>query len=216
MGLWWKLDLLEMPNTRGSVYRFPCECGGCYMCETGRLMEVCTKEHKYNMIQRLLKTSKWAQHAYEDGHQLCWTEAKVLEIEPNSTYRKNKESAHISLVVHSISQPSLYVPPIIGEEFSKFQTPPAEDYSGMFELWVLWDESMPVIMHVPLFNNCRYCFICCKVLIGHHHYHYHCHRQQLSFDLFWSLSLTNWSFHPFGCRPLYSSLRMILKQVPSN
>jgi hypothetical protein len=34
-------------------------------------------------------------------------EAKVLQIEPNATYSKYKESAHTSLAAHLISQPSL-------------------------------------------------------------------------------------------------------------
>jgi hypothetical protein len=39
-------------------------------------------------------------------------EAKVLWIEPNTTYRKYKESAHMSLQDHPISQPSLDISPI--------------------------------------------------------------------------------------------------------
>jgi hypothetical protein len=44
-----------------------------------------------------------AQHAYEEGHEICWKEAKVLHVEPNTTCRKHKESAHMSLVAHPIS-----------------------------------------------------------------------------------------------------------------
>jgi hypothetical protein len=33
-------------------------------------------------------------------------------IEPNTTYRKYKESAHMSLVAHPINQPSLVISPI--------------------------------------------------------------------------------------------------------
>jgi hypothetical protein len=28
-----------------------------------------------------------AQHAYGEGHKIWWKEAKVLQIEPNATYR---------------------------------------------------------------------------------------------------------------------------------
>jgi hypothetical protein len=59
-----------------------------YIGETGRLLEVCIKEHKYNLTQGLLEKSKLAQHAHEEGHKICWNEAKVLHIEPNTTYRK--------------------------------------------------------------------------------------------------------------------------------
>jgi hypothetical protein len=74
-------------------------------------LEVCIKEHKCNLTQGLLEKSKLAQHAYE-GHRICWNEVEVLQIEPNITYRKYKESAHISLLDHLISQPSLDISPI--------------------------------------------------------------------------------------------------------
>jgi hypothetical protein len=48
----------------------------------------------------------------EEGHKTCWKEAEVLQIEPNTTHRKYKESAHMSLVDHPISQPSLDISPI--------------------------------------------------------------------------------------------------------
>jgi hypothetical protein len=57
----------------------------------------------------MLEKSKLAQHAYK-GHKICWNEAKVLHIEPNTTYRKYKESAHRSLIDHPISQPRLDIP----------------------------------------------------------------------------------------------------------
>jgi hypothetical protein len=63
------------------------------------------------MKQGLLEKSKLSQLAYE-GHRICWKEAKVLQTEPNTTYRKYKESAHMSLVYHLIRQPSLDVSPV--------------------------------------------------------------------------------------------------------
>jgi hypothetical protein len=76
-----------------------------------RLLEVLIKEHKYNLTQGLLETSELAQHAYEEGHEVCWKDAKVLQVEPNTTYRKYKHSAHMSLLDHPISQPSLDISP---------------------------------------------------------------------------------------------------------
>jgi hypothetical protein len=40
------------------------------------------------ILQGLLEKSKVAQHEYEEGHKICWNEAKVLQIEPNTAYRK--------------------------------------------------------------------------------------------------------------------------------
>jgi hypothetical protein len=37
---------------------------------------------------------------------------RSLQIEPDTTYRKYKESAHMSLVDHTISQPILDISPI--------------------------------------------------------------------------------------------------------
>jgi hypothetical protein len=75
-------------------------------------LEVHIKEHKHNLTQCLLEKSKLAQHAYEEGHKLRRNEAKVLQIDPNTTYRKYKESAHMSLLEHPISQPRLDISPI--------------------------------------------------------------------------------------------------------
>jgi hypothetical protein len=78
-------------------------------CETSKHLEAGFKEHKYNMTQGLLEKSILAQHAYEEGHQICLNEAKVVQIERNTTYR---ESAHMSLIDHPINQPSLDISPI--------------------------------------------------------------------------------------------------------
>jgi hypothetical protein len=85
-------------------------------------------EHKYNLTQGLLGKSKLAQHAYEAGHKIRWNEARVLQIEPNTTYRKHNESAHMSLTDHPISQPNLDISPIwtnvITAEVKKLQLRP--------------------------------------------------------------------------------------------
>jgi hypothetical protein len=85
----------------------PCDCGRCYIGETSRPLKVRIKEHKYNFAQSLLEKSEFVQHAYKEGHKIRWKEVKVLQIEPNTTYRKYMESAHMSLTDHPISQPSL-------------------------------------------------------------------------------------------------------------
>jgi predicted GIY-YIG superfamily endonuclease len=94
------------------VYSIPCDCGRCYIGETGRSLEIHIKEHKYNLMQGFLDNSKLAQHAYEEGHKVCLSELKVLYIEPNTTHRKYTESAHMSLLDHPITQPSLDISPI--------------------------------------------------------------------------------------------------------
>jgi hypothetical protein len=70
------------------------------------------REHKYHLREGLLEKSKLAQHAYEEGHRVGWEEARILEIESNSRYRKYKESAHMACLTNPISQPSSDISPI--------------------------------------------------------------------------------------------------------
>jgi predicted GIY-YIG superfamily endonuclease len=93
------------------VYNIPCNCGRYYIGETSRPIEGRIKEHKYNLTQGLLDKSKLAQHVYE-GCKICWKEAKVLQIEPNTTCKKYKKSAHMSLIDHPIRQPSVDISPV--------------------------------------------------------------------------------------------------------
>jgi hypothetical protein len=53
-----------------------------------------------------------AQHAFEEGHQISWNEAKILQIEVNSRQRKYKESARMACMENPVSQPSLVFSPI--------------------------------------------------------------------------------------------------------
>jgi hypothetical protein len=109
------------------VHSIPCGCGRCYIGETSRPLEVCIKEHKYNLTQGLLEKVKLAQYTYE-GHKIYWNERNVLQIEPNTTYRKYEVSAHMSLLDHPISQPSLDISPtwtpVIAAEVKKLQLRP--------------------------------------------------------------------------------------------
>jgi hypothetical protein len=91
-----------LQQTRQCVYSIPCECGRCYIDETSRRLEVHIKEHKHNFTQGLLEKSRLAQHAYEEGHRICWNEDRVLQIEPNIICRKYKEPAHMSLLVNQV------------------------------------------------------------------------------------------------------------------
>jgi hypothetical protein len=102
----------DAQQTKQCVYSIPCDCGRRYIGETSRPLEVRIKGHEYNLTEGLVEKSKLAQHAYDEGHKICWNEAKVLQIESNTTYRKHKESAHMSLTEHPFRQPSLDVSPI--------------------------------------------------------------------------------------------------------
>jgi hypothetical protein len=92
----------DADQTKLWVYNIPRDCGWCQIGETSIRLEVHIKKHKYNLAQGLPEKSKLAQHAHEEGNKIHWKQAKVLQIEPNTTYRKYKETVHMSLVVHPI------------------------------------------------------------------------------------------------------------------
>jgi hypothetical protein len=118
----------DAQQTKQCAYNISCDCGRCYIGETTRPLEVCIKKHKYDLTQGLLEKSKSAHHAYEDGHKLCCKEEKVLQIEPNTTYRKYKESVNMSMVDHPNSKHSLHISPIwtltVAAEVRKLQLRP--------------------------------------------------------------------------------------------
>jgi hypothetical protein len=93
-------------------YSTPCECGRSYIGETGRPLAVRFREHIHNLQHGLLEKSKLAQYAYEEVHRIRWDDARILEIESNSRYRKYKESAHMACSTNPISQTSLDISPI--------------------------------------------------------------------------------------------------------
>jgi hypothetical protein len=64
------------------------------------------REHRHNLKEGLLEESKLAQHAYKEVHRIGLDEARILEIESNSRYRKCKESAHLASLTNPVSQPS--------------------------------------------------------------------------------------------------------------
>jgi hypothetical protein len=99
-------------QTAQFIYSIPCECGRSYIGETGRPLAVQLREHRHNLQQALLEKSKSAQHAYEEGNRVGWDDARVLEIESNSRYRKYKRSAHMACLTSPISQSSLGISPI--------------------------------------------------------------------------------------------------------
>jgi hypothetical protein len=62
-----------------SIILFLFKTLSCYGGKTSRPLEVGIKEHKYNVTKGVFEKSKLAQHAYEEGHKICWKEAKVLQ-----------------------------------------------------------------------------------------------------------------------------------------
>jgi hypothetical protein len=99
-------------QTAQFIYSIPRECGRSYIGETGRPLALRLREHRHNLQHGLLEESKLAQNAYEEGHRVGWDEARILEIESNTRYRKCRESAHMVCLTNPISQPSLGISPV--------------------------------------------------------------------------------------------------------
>jgi hypothetical protein len=110
-------------QTAHCVYSIPCVCGRYYVGETGRPLAVSIREPRHNLKEGLQDKSKLAQHSYEVSHRVGWDEARVLESESNSRYRKYKESAHMACLTNPISHLSLDISPLyiplISKEVSK-------------------------------------------------------------------------------------------------
>jgi hypothetical protein len=78
----------DAQQVKQCVCNIPYDHVRCYIGGTSRSLEVRIKEHKYNLTQGLLEKSKLAQRVFEEGHKICGKEAKVLQIEPGTTFRK--------------------------------------------------------------------------------------------------------------------------------
>jgi hypothetical protein len=102
-------DLQQMERCICSI---PCECDRSCFDKTGRPLAMLLHEHGHSLKEGLQEKSKLAQHAYEEGRRVVWDEARILEIESNSRYRKYKELAHMACLTDLISQPSLDIFPI--------------------------------------------------------------------------------------------------------
>ena len=71
-------DTLPKLKTEG-IYLLKCDCGKCYVGQTGRTIECRIKEHERNTINRRRNLSAIAEHAYNNpGHKILFNEVKVL------------------------------------------------------------------------------------------------------------------------------------------
>jgi hypothetical protein len=102
----------DLHQTAQWSYSVPLECGRSDIGKTGRPLAVWLHEHRHSLKEGLLKKSKLAQHTYEEGHRVSQDEARILESESKSRYRKYKESAHMACLTNPISQPSFDISPI--------------------------------------------------------------------------------------------------------
>jgi hypothetical protein len=79
------------------VYQIPCQdCEEIYVGETGRSLEIRTKEHKAD-LRKLKDTSAFTQHVLSNpNHIINFKEAKIIHYEPKYFARKFKEKLYIN------------------------------------------------------------------------------------------------------------------------
>ena len=54
-----------------------------------------------------VEKSKLAARAFEEGHIIEWDETAIVQIEPDSNYRKYKDAANMLCTNNPVSQPSV-------------------------------------------------------------------------------------------------------------
>jgi hypothetical protein len=69
-------------------------------------------QHKTGYIKQAQHKIKISPTRVRRRPQNTWNEAKVLQNESDTSYREYKQSAHMSLIDHPISEPSLDISPI--------------------------------------------------------------------------------------------------------
>ena len=80
------------------VHKVPCQdCEAVYVGETLRTLPTRLQEHQRNTRKGELQRSAIAEHACSLQHQICWSDAEVIEHKLDWRSRKTKEALHICL-----------------------------------------------------------------------------------------------------------------------
>jgi hypothetical protein len=66
-------------------------------------------KYKHKLNYGILEKSKLNQHAYEDGCEVDWDEARILETQSNCSYRKYKESGDVKNLTIPVSLPNFHL-----------------------------------------------------------------------------------------------------------
>ena len=86
----------------GAVYQINCDCGNFYIGETGRTLDKRLKEHEAACRYGYWDRSPIAEHAWQEGHTICWADVKLLDRADNMLVRRVKEAIHINLAPQNL------------------------------------------------------------------------------------------------------------------
>ncbi|KAJ4447063.1 hypothetical protein ANN_09052 [Periplaneta americana] len=90
------------------VYRIPCECGKCYIGQTGRtIMERC-KEHQRSIRLYYPDKSAVAQHSLETGHKIDFSATTILDKTSGYWDLVIKEAIEIQLDGNNFNRDGVY------------------------------------------------------------------------------------------------------------
>ena len=90
-------DPIPIEKKSGVVYEVPCSCGKVYIGETKRTLETRMKEHHAAARLGQLEKSAVAEHAWQDGHTIDWSDVPILDEAPKNSVLLIKEALHIRL-----------------------------------------------------------------------------------------------------------------------
>ena len=98
-------DPLTQEETRGAIYRIPCkDCEKSYTGETKRKFETRKKEHQKAVSQLDTKKSALAEHHVKTGHDILWSDYKLLRTCDKFKQRKIMEAWEINLEPNSMNR----------------------------------------------------------------------------------------------------------------
>jgi hypothetical protein len=96
----------DLQQTAQCIYSIPSECG------RSRNRQTSSRAAPWTQAQSPAGSSRKIKISPTCLWRVGWDDARILEIESNSRYRRYKESAHIACLTNPISQSSLDISPI--------------------------------------------------------------------------------------------------------
>lgn len=89
------------------IASWPSECRSSLNITTGRPWAVRLRQHGLNLEERHLKRSRLAQRSCLENCRVLWKEAKIVEVEKKSVYRKYKEATYLPCLQNLSADPAL-------------------------------------------------------------------------------------------------------------
>jgi hypothetical protein len=88
------------------VYRIPCECGGVYIGQRGRSVDIKLKEHQRHIRLAHLDKSPVAEHSVNQGHRIQFHNSSTLTTKTRYMDRIVREAIEIQLHPCNINRES--------------------------------------------------------------------------------------------------------------